>query len=100
MQFYYLAYVIFLELKPTELYLNRFFIETYAIKWRNIGLELNVSSGALDIIEVDYPTDVKARCRAMLKIWLQKNIEASWGKLLHAIEAANKSYYITNVETG
>jgi len=68
---------IFSELKPTELYLNGLFIEKYALKWRNIGLELNVSGEALDIVEVDHPTDVKARCRAMLKIWLQRDNEAS-----------------------
>jgi len=90
---------IFSELKPTELYLNRLFIENYATKWRNIGLELNVSSGALDIIEVDYSNDVKARCRAMLKIWFQRENEVSWGKLLHAVEATNKCH-ITSVETG
>jgi len=91
---------IFSELKPTELYLNRLFIENYATKWRNIGLELNVSSEALDIIEVDHLTDVKARCKAMLKIWLQKDNEASWGKLLHAVVATDKYYHIASVETG
>ena len=85
------------ELKPKELYLNRLFIEKHATKWRKIGLELNVSSEALDIIDVDHPTDVKARCRAMLKIWLQRDIGASWEKLLNA---ANKDYHSTNDETG
>ena len=91
---------IFSELKPTELYLNRLFIENYATKWRNIGLELNVSSGALDNIEVNYPIDVEACCKAMLKIWLQRDNKATWGKLLHAVAAANKCYHITSVETG
>jgi len=63
-------------------------------------MELNFSSEALDIIEVDHPTDVKAHYRAMLNIWLQRDNEASWEKLLHALEVANKCYHITSVETG
>ena len=78
------------ELRPRVLYLNRLFIEKYAIKWRKIGLELNITSEALDIIEVDYPNKVQERCRVMLEKWLQKDPEASWEKLLHAVEITGK----------
>ena len=88
------------ELRPTELYLNRLFIEKHATKWRNIGLELSIASEALDIIKVDYPTDVQARCRATLKAWLQKDPEASWEQLLHAVEATDKDHHKDSVETG
>ena len=88
------------ELRPTELYLNRLFIEKYAVIWRNIGLELNITSEVLDIIKVDHPTEVQARCRAMLKVWLQKDPEASWDKLLHAVEATDKHHHISSIETG
>ena len=88
------------ELRPTELYLNRLFIEKYAVIWRNIGLELNITSEVLDIIKVDHPTEVQARCRAMLKVWLQKDPEASWDKLLHAVEATDKHHHISSIEIG
>ena len=78
-----------LELKPTEVYLSRLFIEGYAIKWREIGLELNLTSAELDIIHVDHPNEVKERCRTVLKVWLQRDPEASWGKLLNAIQNAD-----------
>ena len=97
---YYELLILLSELRPTELYLNRLFIEKYATEWRNIGLELNITSEALDIIEVDYPTEVQAHCRAMLKAWLQKYPEASWEQLLHAVEATDVHYYSTSVETG
>lgn len=88
------------ELRPKEVYLDRLFIENYAINWRKIGLELNMTSVTLDIIKVDYPHEVKERCRAMLKVWLQKDSEASWGKLFNAVEAIHKNYHHANVETG
>ena len=81
------------ELRPTELYLSRLFIEKYATKWRRIGLELNITSEVLDIIKVDHPTEVRARCRAMLKAWLQKYPEASWEKLHHAVEATDEDHH-------
>ena len=79
-------YICILGLKPTEVYLSRLFIEGYAIKWREIGLELNLTSAELDNIQVDYPR-VKERCRTMLNVWLQRDAEASWGKLLIAMQS-------------
>ena len=90
---------MFLELKPTEVYLSRLFIEGYAIKWREIGLELNLTSAELDNIQVDYPR-VKERCRTMLNVWLQRDAEASWGKLLNAIQNADIYRPGTGIQTG
>ena len=80
----------FTELKPKEVYLNRLFIKKYASRWRNIGLELNITSEALDITEANNPKNVEECCREMLKVWLQEDTEASWEKLLHAVEAGDK----------
>ena len=80
--------------------MNRLFIEKHATKWRGIGLELNITSEALDIIKVDYPTEVQARCRAMLKAWLQKDPEASWEQLLHAAETTDKQCHIASIKMG
>ena len=79
-------------LKPTEKYLRRLFIIKYTLDWRNIGLELNIASEALDTIEANNPKKVLECCIEMLKFWLQQDSEASWEKLFHAIEAAGKSY--------
>ena len=70
--------------------MNRLFIEKYTLNWRNIGLELNITSEALDIIETNNPKKVQECCREMLKVWLQKDTKASWKKLLCAAEAADK----------
>ena len=90
----------FSELRPTELYLNRLFIEKHATKWREMGLELGITSAALDIIEVDHPTEVRKRCRAVLQAWLQKDIEASWEKLVRAVEAIDNHCHSASVEIG
>ena len=89
------------ELTPTEQYLQRLFIKKYARSWRKIGLELNIDSTILDIINSDFVTEVQARCKMMLKEWLKKEPMASWEKLLQAAEVADKDYnsiYI-NAET-
>ena len=79
--------------------MNRLFIEKYATQWRNIGLELNVTSAALDNINANNPHEVEACCRAMLKAWLQKDPEASWEKL-HTVEATDKHYHNTTIKKG
>ena len=79
--------------------MNRLFIEYYATKWRNIGLALNITSEALDNIKADHPTEVQARCRAMLKAWLQKDPEASWEKLL-AVDATDEDIHSASVGAG
>ena len=76
------------------------FIEKYATEWRNIGLELNLTSENLDIIEADCPTKVRDRCRTMLKAWLQNDSEASWEKLLNAVKATDKHYHSNTIEAG
>ena len=62
------------------------------MNWRKIGLELNITSETLDIIEANNPKQMQECCWEMLKIWLQEDTEASWEKLLHAVEAGNKFY--------
>ena len=90
------------ELRPTEQYLNRLFIKNYATKWRDIGLELNITGNNLDIIKTDNPNEVQKRCRGILKVWLDIDPEASWEKLLHAVEATDKHHHSVSVsvETG
>ena len=90
------------ELRPTELYLNRLFVKKYAINWRNIGLELNITSEDLNIVNANNPNEVQERCRGMLKVWLDIDPEASWEKLLCAVEATDKHHHSisVSVETG
>ena len=46
-----------------------------------------MKSGELDIIECDVHKTVP-RCREMLNIWLEKDLDASWEKLQKAVKEA------------
>lgn len=77
------------------------FIVKYAIKWRKIGLELNIASDRLNIIEENNPKKVQECCRIMLDDWLEEDSEASWEKLLHAVETKDKQHYHSaSLQTG
>ena len=59
----------------------------YAADWKVIGTLLCIPNGELRAIEAGYPTSVKWCCNQMLEKWLEKDITASWEKLLTIIES-------------
>lgn len=52
-----------------------------------IGTLLNLPKEELNIIEANYPTNVKWCCNKMLEIWLELDPNASWEKLFAALES-------------
>ena len=58
-----------------------------APKWRDIGIQLlnDEKHSMLDIIEENHH-DVKICCSKMFEYWLDVDIEASWNKLIDALE--------------
>ena len=66
--------------------LQRYFTPQYAAHWRVIGTQLGLSTGDLEIIELDDRKAVPC-CNSMLKKWLEMDITASWGKLFDAVES-------------
>ena len=54
-----------------------------------IGTLLGLPSQGLDIIEHDNHFKAIPCCNAMLKLWLQTDTTASWGKLFDAIHSAS-----------
>ena len=74
------------EKKPTELYLRRLVVNQYASQWREIGLALGFSTGELDNIQINHSNKVEDRCKTMLMRWLEKDTEATWGKLFDVID--------------
>ena len=67
--------------------LNRHFIRRYAADWKEIGIQLSLTSDTLHSIGLDYRNQVIPSCRAMLQKWLQRDTTASWSKLFTAIES-------------
>ena len=68
--------------------LSNFVTPDYAAKWRAIGTFLGLTSGTLEIIDSDY-NRTEARCNEMLERWLDTNSNATWGKVISAIDAAD-----------
>lgn len=82
---------MFLDGKPKLVDLNKFVKPRVARNWHDLGIELfsGVQHGVdqLDIIRENYPRDVEACCTEMFKQWLKKAENASWNKLVAAIDA-------------
>ena len=85
----------FVETHPTERYWNQLYIEQHALHWREIGLELNLTSAILDNIEANnenHKNKVQDCCKAMLKRWLKEEPKATWKKLLEVTNAGCYQY--------
>jgi len=63
-------------------------VEKYAIHWRKIGLELNLSTDILSIIEAKNRADHVNCCQDMLQKWLERDPEATWKRLFEAANVA------------
>ena len=74
----------FVESRPTGKYLQRLCVERYALHWRKIGLELNLSIDILNIIEAKNRADHVNCCQDMLQKWLERDPEATWKRLFEA----------------
>ena len=56
-------------------------------QWYDLGLQLldPKDSHVLDTIEADTKNDSKTCCRKMFSKWLNKDLSASWDKLIEAL---------------
>ena len=58
-----------------------------SIKWYDLGVVLLNDYNMLDIIKNDHPNDTETCCTAMFKVWLQRDDNSSWSKLVSALRA-------------
>ena len=65
-----------------------FLVPTYAVEWKDIGINVDLSAGELNIIKRDNHYQTKDCCREMLNKWLQVDLNASWKKLHSALKKA------------
>ena len=71
--------------------INRYVKIDHAACWRNIGTELGLSCGRLDIIEADEPNKCEVRFQNMIKLWIQLNgHNATWKVLEVALTNVNR----------
>jgi len=56
-----------------------------ATRWYDVGLELIDSNNVLKEIKANHPDDVNTCCTVMFEEWLQRDPDASWSKLVTAL---------------
>ncbi|XP_065894714.1 uncharacterized protein [Dysidea avara] len=73
--------------KPIMKDLSNLVTPEYAAKWRAIGAFLGLTNGRLDIIDSDNHS-TETCCNKMWQRWLDTENNATWGKVVAAIDAA------------
>ena len=73
--------------KPDIQLLNRLVRPKAAHKWKDLGAQLMISMDRLEVIDQNNPRDAEACCTEMFTAWLRNDIEASWTKLVNALNA-------------
>ena len=56
-------------------------------KWSSIGIDLLNDNTQIDTIALNNPGNSQKCCQQMFAIWLDKNPQATWQKLLNALES-------------
>ena len=78
--------------KPTPSLFNKHVRNDIASKWEDLGVVLlnNEQQSMLKIIAENKP-DVQHRCTELFNHWLDVDVNASWNKLIKALEEINQN---------
>lgn len=77
--------------RPSLKYFDNHVNPRISAKWYPFGIQLGIPDYALDEIKANNPGDVRSCCREALKYWLTKNYDASWEKVLQALQSESIS---------
>ena len=83
--------------------LIKYVCDKYAANWKRIGYYIDMPPGTLNAIERNFPSNAKWCCQQLFEEWLQTDSNASWNKVLSAIDslpACDKSVAEINVTQG
>ena len=86
------CFTVLEENTPEMKDLYRYVIKVFAPEWRDIGLELNLKTTALDIIAKDNPLNCTACFERTLDMWLKSTPHATWKILEVAITNAKRAH--------
>ena len=79
--------------QPLQTDLLTFVTPFVAVKWKDIGemlLESNlIDNGELEMIQTSNPSHMTERCKQMFARWLETTIDASWSKIIDALQSQN-----------
>ena len=73
--------------KLTVKQLNNHVRPKVSMKWSDLGVELFGDADKVDIIKRDHPNNAEMCCTEMFKVWLQRDNDPSWYKLVNALRA-------------
>ena len=59
----------------------------YAAYWKVIGTSLGFETGFLNAIESNYPINSFCCCNTLLEKWLERDVTASWKKIIKVIDS-------------
>ena len=70
--------------------------------WRDLGIELlgQDATAELDVIKANNTNDVMKCCSKMLSLWLQRQTEASWNRLIEALEQVKLNRVAKEIRNG
>ena len=71
--------------------LHKYIVPQYAARWEALGAFLGLKSYEIDVISKDYANRSADGCAVMLRKWLQKVDQPTWGKLDDAINLLKPS---------
>ena len=66
------------------------FLTEYCLEWQSIGLQLELTQAALNLIDADHRNQHRDCLRLTLESWLQMDTKATWSKLELAITNAKR----------
>ena len=87
--------------QPTIRLLNHHVRDKIAPKWRNLGIELlnEEQCAKLDVIEGNHPQNVERCCTEIFEYWLRVDPQASWKKLIIALEQIDENVLAESIMT-
>ena len=86
--------------KPTLKLFNHHIRATIAPHWYDLGVEL-LKEGSVDrlnIIKSDHLQSVEKCCTEMFMYWLRVDKEASWNKLINALQRLGQNTLAANIK--
>ena len=86
--------------RPSVKLFNKHVRDAIAKYWEDLGIELLDEKRCvmLEIIKMNH-NDVRICCTQMFRYWLEGDIEATWDKLIEALEEINQDTLANCIKT-
>ena len=74
---------------PSLADLHNHVIPIYAHHWKKLASNIDIPLPTIQTIEYDFQNNATRCCESMFETWIEQDINASWDKLLNAIDKLN-----------